>query len=323
MLRATLSENEIRKAIGLAEQGDRIVNRIAPLGVSEDQCLYFAKKNLPASIHETLSRRQGCIVIVATDSGLVGNLGDCVVLEVENPRRAIAQVLALIVDQRKQKTWLSERKVEDGAIVSPLAVVDEFVELGAGAVIEPFCVVEADVSIGRGSIIRSGVRIHSRVRIGEHSLIGSNSIVGHQGFGFVRDELNNKTRIPHLGGVMIGSNVEIGALVTIPSGTISPTTVEDHAKIDDHVHVGHNVQVGRSASVTAAVIIGGSVVIGEETWVGVNSSIRDGRHVGAHCLVGMDSSVQQDIADNHVTRAPRPDIRPRPADDDLATIGFK
>jgi UDP-3-O-[3-hydroxymyristoyl] glucosamine N-acyltransferase LpxD len=323
VLCVTLSENEIRKAIGLAEEGDRIINAVAPLGATADRCLYFVNKVLSASIHESLSGLQNCIVIAPIGSGLKDNLGKCVVLEVENPRLAIAKVLSLIVNLRKQETWLSERKVEDGVSVSPWAVVDQFVELGAGAVIEPFCVVEADVSIGRGTILRSGVKIHSRVRIGDHSVIGPNSVVGHPGYGFVRDELGNKTRIPHLGGVIVGSHVEIGALVSIPSGTISPTTVEDRAKIDDHVHVGHNVRVGKSASVTAGVVISGSAVVDEEAWIGVNSSIRDGRRVGSHCLVGMDSSIQQNIQDYGVTRAPRPEISTRPADVDSLSIGFK
>jgi hypothetical protein len=60
----------------------------------------------------------------------------------------------------------------------------------------------------------------------------------------------------------------------------------------------------------------------EGAGVGVNSSIRDGCPVGSHCLVGMDSSIQQNIDDNGVTRAPRPDIKTRPADADLLRIGF-
>jgi UDP-3-O-[3-hydroxymyristoyl] glucosamine N-acyltransferase len=147
-------------------------------------------------------------------------------------------------------------------------------------------------------------------------------VVGHAGYGFVRDEIGNKTRIPHLGGVVIGSHVDIGALVTVPSGTITPTGIEDYAKFDDHFHVAHGVRVARSASVTAAVVIGGSAVIEAEAWVGINSSIRDGRRVGSRALVGMDVSVQQDLADNAVARAPRPDVRIRP-EDDRAAIGFE
>jgi UDP-3-O-[3-hydroxymyristoyl] glucosamine N-acyltransferase LpxD len=320
MLRATLHETEIRRALGLAEEGHRVVDGLAPLPAEEDRCLYFVNKQLTDSVREALAKRRDCIVIVPKGSGAFES-GDSVVLETENPRLAIAKVLRFIATERRQPPWVTERRIGPTAVISPLAVVHEQVEIGDGAIIEPFCVVDADVSIGPGSILRSGVRVHSRVAIGENSIVGANTVIGHEGYGFVRDELGNKTRIPHLGGVRIGSHVEIGSLVTVPSGTIAPTIIEDRAKIDDHVHVGHNVRVERSASVTAAVIIGGHAVIAEEAWVGVNSSIRDGQRVGARCLVGMDVSLQQDLADDHVARAPGPDVRIRPGDD-RSGIGF-
>jgi len=321
VLLATLHENEIRQAIGLAGQGDRVVDGLAPLSAIEDRCLYFINKKLADPIRESLAQRQACIVIAARDSGLSGALGDCLVLETADPRAAIARILGFIRSEGRQRPWLSRREVARDAIISPLAVVDDYVEIGSGVVIEPFCVVNSDVRIGRGSILGSGVRIYSRVVIGDESVIGSNTVVGHEGYGFVRDEIGNKTRIPHLGGVMIGSHVEIGALTTVLSGTIMPTIVEDYAKIDDHVHVAHNVCVARGASVIAGVVIGGSAIIEEEAWLGINSSIRDGRRVGSCALVGMDVSLQEDLAANSIARAPRADVKERP-DDDRFVIGF-
>jgi UDP-3-O-[3-hydroxymyristoyl] glucosamine N-acyltransferase LpxD len=321
VLFATLHENEIRRAIGLPGQGNRVVDGLAALGDAEDRCLYFVNNKLAAPARESLAVRQDCIVITPSGSALKGELGDCLVLEATDPRVAITKVLVFIKTEGRQRPWVTERKVAPDAVISPFAIVDQHVEISAGVVIEPFCVVEQDVSIGRESILRSGVRVYSRVSIGEESVIGANTVVGHQGYGFVRDELGNKTRIPHLGGVAIGSYVEIGALVTVPSGTITPTIIEDHAKVDDHVHVGHNVRVARGASVTAGVIIGGSAVIDAEAWIGINSSIHDGRRVGSRSLVGMDVSLQHDLPENSVARAPRPNIRMRP-DADSDKIGF-
>jgi UDP-3-O-[3-hydroxymyristoyl] glucosamine N-acyltransferase len=90
---------------------------------------------------------------------------------------------------------------------------------------------------------------------------------------------------------------------------------------NDHVHIGHNVRVERSASVTAAVVLGGHAVIESEAWVGINSSVRDGRRVGSGALVGMDVSVQHDLPDDTVARAPRPVVGMR-LDEDRAAIGF-
>jgi UDP-3-O-[3-hydroxymyristoyl] glucosamine N-acyltransferase len=178
-----------------------------------------------------------------------------------------------------------------------------------------------DVRIGRGTILRSGVRVFPRVVIGDESVVGVNTVVGHEGYGFVRDESGNKTRMPHLGGVEVGSHVELGALTTVQGGTMTPTVIEDYAKIDEHVHVGHNVRIARSVSVTCGVVIAGHAVIETEAWVGINSSIREGRRVGSHALVGMDVSVQHDLSDSTVARAPRPAVEARP-DGDQSAIGF-
>jgi UDP-3-O-[3-hydroxymyristoyl] glucosamine N-acyltransferase len=320
VLRATLHEAEIRRAIGLPEEGSRVVDGLAPLDKEEDRCLYFVNSPITPAIRDLLAVRRDCIVIGPKGSG-APELGNCLVLETDNPRFAIARVLKFIAAEQRQLPWLTDRNVAASAVISSLAVVHENVRISEGVVIEPFCVVDADVSIGRGSILRSGVRVYSRVAIGEESVVGSNTVIGHQGYGFVRDEVGNKERIPHLGGVVIGSQVEIGALVTIPSGTIGPTSIADCVKIDDHVHVGHNVRVLNGASITAGVIISGSAVIGQEAWIGINSSIRDGRRVGEHSLIGMDVSLQHDLPDNSVARAPRPDVKTR-TDDDNASIGF-
>jgi UDP-3-O-[3-hydroxymyristoyl] glucosamine N-acyltransferase len=297
-----------------------VVEGISPLGASHDRSLYFVNKQMTAEMRDAFTAREGCIVIVFTGSNH-DSLGTCVVLEADNPRAALGQVLRFIRDEQRISPLVTDRSIASTANISPLAVVDGAVEIADGVVIEPFCVVGPEVKIGRGSILRSGARVHSRVVIGENSVIGSNTVVGHEGYGFVRDETGNKIRISHLGGVVIGSNVEIGALVSLPSGTIMPTVIEDHAKIDDHVHVAHNVRVAKGASVIAGVVIGGHAVIDEEAWVGMNSSIRPGHRVGSYALVGMDASIQQDLADNSVARAPRADVQIR-KDDDHTTIGF-
>ena len=321
MLRAALHEQEIRRAISVPAAGNRTVEGVAPLDAGEDHCLYFVNVTVAEAVRDSLAARRGCIVIGPSGSGLAGTLGDCLVLEAPDPRAAIAKVLGFIRDEHRQPTLVAARTIASSAVVSPFAVVEGHVEIGEGAVIEPFCVVGPDVRIGRGTILRSGVRVHSRVVIGDECVIGANTVVGHQGYGYVRDEAGNKTRIPHLGGVLIGSHVDIGAITAVQAGTIAPTVIEDYAKVGDQIFVGHNVRVGRNASVTASVTLAGHSVVEAEAWIGINASVRDGRRVGSHALVGMDASVQHDLPDETVARAPRPAIAPR-ADVDPLAIGF-
>jgi UDP-3-O-[3-hydroxymyristoyl] glucosamine N-acyltransferase LpxD len=315
VLRATLNEREIRRLIGFSEEGDRVVDGVAPLGAGEDRCLYFVKKEMAGPARESLAGRRGCVVIAPNGTGLATELSDCLVLETADPRAALAKVLGFIRTQGRQPRLVAEHAVSPSAVISPFSVVVSPVEIGNDVVVEPFCMVGPDVRIGRGTILRSGVRLFPRVVIGEHSVVGVNTVVGHDGYGFVRDESGNKTRIPHLGGVEVGSHVELGPLATVQSGTITPTIIDDYAKIGDGVLVGHNVRVGRNASITGGVAIGGSAVIETEAWVGINASIRDGRRVGSHARVGMDASVQNDISDHAVTRASRPAVESRSDDE--------
>jgi UDP-3-O-[3-hydroxymyristoyl] glucosamine N-acyltransferase LpxD len=322
MLRATLYEHEVRQAIGVPGDGDLVVDGVAPLGAPEDRCICFANREIPRAARDSLARRSGCIVIVPTGSALTGELGSCRVLEAPDPRAAIAKVLELIRTLGRQPPWVDARDIAPGANISPLAVVEDRVKIGDGVEIGPFCTVGEDVSIGPGSVVRAGARIHPRVSIGEESIVGANAVVGTDGYGFVRDQHGDKTRIPHLAGVVIGSHVELGALALVQGGTITPTTIEDRAKLDDAVGIGHGARVERGASIASGTVIGGSAVVGEEAWTGINSTIRDGRRIGSRALVGMDASIQHDLADDAIARAPRPDVAERPGDDDPSTIGF-
>lgn len=319
MLRARLNEQEIREAIGAPGIGDRVVEGIATLETAEDRSLFFVNMTIPDAMRASLAERRGCIAIARKGFTLDS---DCVIIESPDPRAAISSVLTMIRTQNRLQPLVAERSIAPSANVSPLAVIEGNVEIGEDVLIEPFCVIGPDVRIGLGAIIRSGSRLHSRVTIGEGTIVHANTVVGHDGYGFVRDEGGNKTRIPHLGGVDIGAHVALGPLASIAAGTIIPTVVEDYAKLGDYVCVGHNARVGRNVSLTAQIILGGHSVVESESWVGLNATIGEGRRVGAHSLVGMDTSVQADLPENSIARAPRPDVQPRPEDDDLRAIGF-
>jgi UDP-3-O-[3-hydroxymyristoyl] glucosamine N-acyltransferase LpxD len=317
-----LHEHEIRRAIGLPEEGDLIVDGVAPLDAGADRCLYFITGTPTSAVCASLAQRSGCLVILPPVDVPEDALGACRMLRVATPRDAIAKVLGFIRAEHRQRPSVAIRRIAATATISPFALIEGDVIVEDDAVVEPFCTVGPDVTIGRCSVIRAGARICPRVSIGEYSVIGANSVIGSEGYGFVRNEAGHKTRIPHLGGVTIGSHVEIGALTIVQYGTMTPTVIEDHAKIDDNVEIGHNVRVGRGASVIGGVVIGGSAVIAANAWIGINSSIREGRRVGEGALIGMDSSVQQDLPERAVTRASRPDIAARAADDDGRGIGF-
>jgi UDP-3-O-[3-hydroxymyristoyl] glucosamine N-acyltransferase len=169
------------------------------------------------------------------------------------------------------------------------------VSIGQNVMIGEYSVIGSNVVIGDGTEIRHHVVIGDNTVIGRECLIKSNTVIGEEGFGFERDEQGRPIRIPHLGTVIIGNSVELGALNTVMRGTINDTIIGDHVKTDDHVHIGHNVRIGRGCLITACSEISGSVDIGEMTWLGPNCSVMNGIEIGANVFVGLGTVVNKSV----------------------------
>ena len=121
---------------------------------------------------------------------------------------------------------------------------------------------------------------------------GNNTVIGGPGFGWYGSP---PKRFPHIGGVIIGEEVEVGSCVTIDRGALGNTIIGSFVKIDNGVHVGHNCMIGERANLTAHVCLGGSVVIGEGAWIGMGATIKNQIRVGARAVVGMGAIVIKDV----------------------------
>jgi UDP-3-O-[3-hydroxymyristoyl] glucosamine N-acyltransferase len=183
--------------------------------------------------------------------------------------------------------------VEPG--IHPTAVIHETVTLGRRVAIGPFAVLTESVQIGDDVVIGAHVSLARQTRIGSRCVIKPNTVIGEQGYGFEEDETGQHVRIPHLGCVRIGDDVEIGALVSIARGTLDDTVIEDQVKIDDHVFIAHNVRIGRGSLIIAGAEVSGSVIIGPGCWIGPQVTIRDQLTIGAGSLIGIGSVVVKDV----------------------------
>ena len=207
----------------------------------------------------------------------------------ENPRLQYAKIFSHIL--QKQRKNDSKYKMINNSRVGENVTIGENVE------IEPFCVIENNSNIGNNCIIRSGTKVCSNVELANNVIIGENSVIGSQGFGFERDTSGKAYRLPHVGGVTIDQNVEIGARCTINSGTIDPTIIGRNVMIDDNVFIGHNAIVKEGCTIVGNAVIGGSSVIGEDTYFGPNSYIMNGKRVGRNCKIGVGSIAIKNISD--------------------------
>ncbi|MCT4605430.1 MAG: hypothetical protein N4A64_04865 [Marinisporobacter sp.] len=211
---------------------------------------------------------------------------------VDNPRKEYAVILKYILDKNKMK-----RKYKK---LGNNVVVGENVSIGKNTVIEPFVFIDHDVKMGDDCIIKSGARIASYVKIGNNTIIRQNSVLGGQGFGVEREIDGSLIKIPHVGGLIIGDSVEIGALSSIASGTIEPTIIEDNVMIDDNVMIAHNCKIKKGTAITGSVGIGGSVIVGENCFVGSNAILKDHITVGKNCIIGLCAAVKKSLKSNSV-----------------------
>ena len=184
--------------------------------------------------------------------------------------------------------------------VAPTAAVSDGAKIGDRVSIGHFCVIEDGVEIADGAFVDHHVVLRTGVRVGERTRIGSHTSVGGPGFGFEMDDEGHPVRLGHMGGVVIGSDVEIGSHVSIAQGTIEPTVISDHAKIDDCVFIAHNVHVGKSSFVIAGAEISGSVTIGERVWISPEVTVINKVSIGDDALVGIGAVVVRDVEANTV-----------------------
>ena len=230
------------------------------------------------------------------------------VIAVKNPQLAFAKVLTVIEKEKKPVT-------EKG--VNSTAMIGRNVKLGHEITIGPFTVVEdnahignstkvlAQVFVGEGSKIGHGCLIYPNVTIRENVIIGNNviihsgTVIGSDGFGFVPSS-SGHFKIPQLGGVEIGDDVEIGANVAIDRATTGTTKIGKGTKIDNLVHIAHNVQIGEHCLITGQNGFAGSSVIGNFVTFGAQAGVAGHIKIGDGATIAGRSGVISDVGPNEV-----------------------
>lgn len=149
---------------------------------------------------------------------------------------------------------------EDVAIGS-LAVIGERAVIGRGSVIGAGCVIEEGARVGEQCRLHARVVLEHDVVLGDRCIVHSGAVIGADGFGLV-DEDGRWLKVPQLGSVSIGDEVEIGANTTIDRGALDDTVIEQGCKLDNQIQVAHNVRIGAHTAIAACVGIAGSARIG-------------------------------------------------------------
>ncbi len=180
--------------------------------------------------------------------------------------------------------------VHSSAWIGPNVVIEEEVVIGAGVHIEANCFVGKRVQIDANSRIKANVSLYPDTIVGKNCLFHCGAVIGSDGFGLANDN-GTWFKIPQLGKVVIGNDVEIGANSAIDRGAIDNTIIHDGVKIDNLVHIAHNVEIGDHTALAACVGIAGSTKIGKHCTVGGGAGITghieiaDNVHLGGMAMV--------------------------------------
>jgi len=171
------------------------------------------------------------------------------------------------------------------------------VVLGGGVVLYPNVTILDDTKIGNGTVIWSGTVIRERSEIGNFCIFHINVSIGADGFGYCASEDGRGlVKIPHIGNVVIGNYVEIGANSCVDRGKFSSTQIGDGCKIDNLVQIGHNSVMGRFCIMAGHSGLAGSVTLGDGVVVGGSASISDHVTIHSGAVVGGGSGVINDVA---------------------------
>lgn len=234
-------------------------------------------------------------------------------IRVKNPDAAFAKAAALFYVQAPLQavgvhpSSVVARDVElgEGVSIGPLCVIESGSKIGAGTVISAQCYIGFQSVIGEKSFLYPQVSIREFVRIGNRTIIHNGTVIGSDGFGYSVDGEGVRTKIPQIGTVQIGDDVEIGANVTVDRARFGKTRIGNGVKIDNLVQIAHNVVIGDHVVIVAQVAIAGSTSIGDKTILAGQSGIAGHLKIGSGVIVGGGSGVTKDVPDgSHVMGVP-------------------
>jgi UDP-3-O-[3-hydroxymyristoyl] glucosamine N-acyltransferase len=273
--------------------GDVEITGVAGLNEAVPGQVTFVTDNNLAQLAQT--RASAAIV------SLKAPKGELPVLRVKNPRMAFARAIELFSVAPYRSTGIHERAVIGKNVVigsdpsiHPNVVIDDDVRIGDRVTLYPGVWIGKGASIGDDSIVYSNVNIREDVRIGNRVILHAGATIGSDGFGYVTDE-GRHHKIPQVGGVIIGDDVEIGANSTVDRATLGNTVIKRGTKIDNLVHVGHNVTIGEHCFLVAQVGISGSCTIGDYVVLAGQVGLADHVTIGDRTMVSAKTGVIKNV----------------------------
>ena len=300
---------DLAEKFGLELRGDAntVVNGVAPIADAKPGQLAFysteqnsaAFKILPISV---LENTRASVILVQPEMAKHAPKGRTLLIT-DTPRGYIVKILGEIYREKPRFGVSRDAHIDRGVFFRNRrsTYVGQFATIERGAVIEPdvkiypYAFIGRNVTIGRGTIVQTGAHIENAT-IGADCVINAGAVVGKDGFGYTRQDGHN-VFIPHVGRVVLGNRVSVGANTCIDRGVMTDTTVGDGTKIDNLCQIAHGVVIGAECFLASGVGLAGGTVVGDRALLGGHVGVANGIHIGNDAEVGAQSGVFRNIPD--------------------------
>jgi UDP-3-O-[3-hydroxymyristoyl] glucosamine N-acyltransferase len=277
---------------------ETMVNNVASIEDIKKHSLSFA---VAPNYYEYIEKANEQTVVIVPESCNVKC--NATLIKVANPQISFIEVLnKLFIGQPKNDFYIDKTaqisslaKIAETVTIKANVVVEEGTVIEEKTVVMQNCVIGENVKIGKNCIIYPNVSVMNNVSIGDNCIIHSGAVLGSDGFGFVK-HLNKHVKIPQVGTVEIGNDVEIGANTTVDKAAIGSTIIGEGTKIDNLVQIAHNVVIGKHCIICGQVGISGSTKIGDYVILAGQVGLTGHINIGDYVIVGAKSGVSKNVA---------------------------
>lgn len=223
-------------------------------------------------------------------------------IRVDDPYQTVANLLKMVAEMIEPKyegiedpSYIAKDvQIPAGCYVGAFAYIGRGAKIGENVKIFPQAYVGDNVIVGDNTIIKPGVKIYHNCKIGKNCIIHAGAVIGADGFGFAPSS-NGYEKIPQIGNVEIGDNVEIGANTTIDRATMGSTRIRSGVKLDNLIQIAHNVEIGESTVMAAQAGVAGSTKIGSWNMIGGQVGFAGHISVGDRNSIGAQSGIPNNV----------------------------
>lgn len=292
-------EDVARKVNGelLGESSD-LISSVSGLREARPGQLSFLSN---AKYRKLLKETAATVVLVSQE--WTEEISNTCLIRVENPDKAFAEVTKLFLPPpvsyepgiHSTAVIAESARVGENVHIGPHVVIEDGAEIGDDCVLLAGVLVSRGAKLGAGGLLHGGAVLREYVQVGERVIIHNHTVIGSDGFGYTVNADGSRTKVPQVGIVRVGDDVEIGAQVCVDRARFGETRIGNGVKIDNLVQIAHNVVIGDHAVLVSQVGISGSSVVEEKAILAGQVGVAGHLTIGAGSIVGAQGGVTKDV----------------------------